>query len=232
MAIRRPKSSTSTLLILSAIDMLTASLVCAVVLFVVLVGAEGDASPQQSSAEQFSAPSVVFIYSHGTSAAIKGRAPAPKASTSRPDPYLAAVFGAAPYASQRYEIPAGQHEIEIETIDAPIAVEIFPGTGRSILILAECHRIDIPLVVAIGEQVEVRGACAAADRTQVNYPDKTSLSFAVPSGTPLPQFENESWTLATSGIDADGEQTWTATKLKPVATAVPDGPALIARVLL
>src|SRR5580692_7876537 len=139
---KRRKSSVGTLLILAAIDMLTASLVCAVVLFLVLVGSESNEAAITPGAEMFNAPSIAFIYFTGPVGPTLSNTPATlREITSHQDPILQSLFGDTSYSLQTYQIKGGQHQLVIEQVSTAAMVEIYPGNGVPLRLVITCKTL-------------------------------------------------------------------------------------------
>src|SRR6516164_4974061 len=131
---RRKRSSISILLLLSAIDMLSAALVCGVVLFVVLVGGQANESDAAGNGA-LAAPSLLLVYGPegkpGPVPVSVGR-PATPETASTSDPYLTVLFAGASFESEEYWIQPGIYRVSFRDSDHPFAIELYPGTGEAI----------------------------------------------------------------------------------------------------
>jgi hypothetical protein len=189
------KSSVGTLLILAAIDMLTASLVCAVVLFLVLVGSESSEVAATSGAEVHDAPSIAFVYFSGSAGpALAGAAAAPLESTNTDDPLLSAVLGVAPYSVQTYRIKGGEHRLVIERSSAVALLEIYPGNGNPLRLVVACKILNAPVTVSFGNESVIDGSCSPTDSSPaVTFPKGTRIRFIQRPGDQPPQLGPEDW---------------------------------------
>jgi hypothetical protein len=168
------RSSTSVLLLLSAVDMLCAALVCAVVLFVVLVG--GEAREEATVAGgTMTAPSLIQIYSQvGNSMPIAlasgiRRIDGP-ATVPVEDPYLTALLTDNRADYIEYILPPGTRLVTFKSVRHPFYLEMYPGAGRPVRLLVGCDHMDELLAVSLAGLAQSIGQCPASDHGVLHFP--------------------------------------------------------------
>ena len=192
---KRKRSSVATLLILAAIDMLTASLVCAVVLFLVLVGSQSEDAMATVGTDRFNAPSLAFVYFHGGQAPkVSNQKAALLESTTQETPVLHALLGSGPYGLQTYRIDAGNHQFTLESAPGPTLIEIYPGDGDPMRLVVACNAIRGKLTVSFNHQHQVDGQCSPLGAApSVAYPQGSHIQFVQYLDQPFPQISADDW---------------------------------------
>lgn len=222
----RKRSSVATLLILAAIDMLTASLVCAVVLFLVLVGSQSEDAMATAGTDRFNAPSLAFVYFHGGQAPkVSNQKAAPLESTSQETPALHALLGAGPYALQTYRIEAGNHQFTLESAPGPTLIEIYPGDGDPLKLVVACNGIRGKLTVTFNRHHQVDGQCSPLGAVPtVVYPQGSHIQFVQHVDQAFPKIGADYWASEPPTAVPDGGRLFTL-KAKKDASNAPLGPS-------
>jgi hypothetical protein len=229
---KRRRSSVGTLLILAAIDMLTASLVCAVVLFLVLVGSQSEEPAATSGSDRFNAPSIALIYFKGPFGPTLGNtAAAAVERSSHEDPLLSALLGPPPYSVQTYQIKGGEHQLVIKQSSVAL-LELYPGNGSPARIAIACRIGDNPVTVSFGRETGIDGSCAANDASpSVIYPQDTRIRFLQPD-IPLPEILPDDWAPAAPPTPtANGGRVLTFQAKKTISSQELGASARIAEIL-
>jgi hypothetical protein len=228
---KRRRSSVGTLLILAAIDMLTASLVCAVVLFLVLVGSQSEEPAAASGSDRFNAPSIALIYFKGPFGPTLGTAAAAVEMSSHDDPLLRALLGPPPYSVQTYQIKGGEHQLVIKQSSVAL-LEVYPGNGSPARIAIACRIGDNALTVSFGRETGIDGSCVANDASPpVIYPQDTRIRFLQPD-IPLPEILPDDWVpAAPPTATANGGHVLTFQAKKTISSQELGASARIAEIL-
>ena len=165
-------SRPTSMLLLAAIDMLTAALVCGVVLFVVLVGGQSESEAANRGAADLSAPSVVELVT--TSTALPDIPDAERRITTalkdRDD--LAKQYLSAPLWVTSYYLKPGVHALSLQGVSSPLELIIHDGTGPVIRVVLRCGLPASVVFVDFLPRPRLQGECSAPAQPP------TALAFA------------------------------------------------------
>jgi hypothetical protein len=173
MSERRHRLSTSVLLLLSAVDMLCAALVCSVVLFVVLVG--GEAHEEASVAGgTMTAPSLIQIYWQVGNSRPIALAPGIQridgpSTVPVDDLYLTALLTDNRARYIEYILRPGTRLITFKSVRHPFYLEMYPGTGRPVRLLVGCDHMDELLAASLSGLAQSVGQCPADDHGVLHF---------------------------------------------------------------
>lgn len=158
---RRISSGMTLMLLLSAIDLLTAALVCGIVLFVVLVGG-GEAGQENANSDRLaSAPSVVEVVS-GADAEVPRILDVKNmmsANTADSETFGSQKLQGTNWRVDTYVLSPGQHQFAIKQLQHPTRVIVHSGSGAVIDLLFGCGKSDQPLFVRFDPPLSVSGSC-------------------------------------------------------------------------
>jgi hypothetical protein len=160
------------LLIFSAIDMLTASLVCAIVLFVVLVGGQAQQAAALPGTGRTAAPSILEVISPGTSGGVE-LSKFKEHSRSQIPPYdeLAQQVIPGPWLVQNFTLPPGVPAFSIGKISQIAAMFVYTGAGEKFRIFLRCATFDRPVAIIFQRKLAIDGTCGGAEPApQVKFP--------------------------------------------------------------
>jgi hypothetical protein len=226
---RLKRSSISILLILSAIDMLSAALVCGVVLFVVLVGGqanEGDAAGNGT----FATPSLLFVYGpEGKPGPVPLSLRPPEAAEpiSNSDYLLTLLLGGPRVELQSYMLQPGLHQLSFGGTDHPFAIKLYSGTGESIQLLVGCQHMDQPLTLSFAGSFHFTGSCPSDDNSTMQLPARSRIRLVLRSDQPPPP----GWTIEPSESGKGSSQIFTLRPTNDAAPANLTGASRIVQVL-
>jgi hypothetical protein len=206
-----------TLLILSAIDLLSSALTAGVVLFVILVGADAGQSGDDSQKGKVGFNFVEVTDRAGTLALDKGVALPP--TRVKPNGLEVQFFDGAPEIVHRqYIVPADVKKLLIRPSGAALNLELFvqPVVGPSFRLFFECANSASALEVSLRPTL-IFPNCekgAAANNRRINLPQGSKLILPATTrlnGLPPPEFESINFiryklpaVFALSGVDMWG----------------------------
>ena len=181
---RRKRSSSSVLLILSGIDMLSASLVCSVVLFVVLVGGQAGDGATAGNGE-FAAPALLDVFwpQGADGPTLDGHSPSTDSDSTVPisEPYYQ-FLGRSDMRSRSYVLGSASRHLSFTGIHRPFAFVFYPSSGAPVLILVGCVPAGERFTIVISSEVRFDGTCAATDTSPLPLPAHAHIRLRLANG--------------------------------------------------
>jgi hypothetical protein len=175
---RDRKGGVSFLLMLSAIDMLTASLVCAIVLFVVLVGSDAASQRVTPSTGMATAPSLIEAISPADSAGISmvGLVGALQSDVAPFDDFVKLIVAAGKWKLQRFRLPPGEHRLQVAQAPQSAALIIHSVKGARKIVAIRCAKYEPRITLTFEPELTFQSSCP---------PSPDARGIAVPAGTQL-----------------------------------------------